>query len=66
MHDTMKKPRHKTPSSAKRARLASGADEDDRDDATRPRDDHGSQLILHPFQDEFKTLGIESSPSFVW
>jgi hypothetical protein len=27
MHDTMKKPRHKTPSSAKRARRASGTDE---------------------------------------
>jgi hypothetical protein len=27
MHDTMKKPRYKTPSSAERARRASGADE---------------------------------------
>jgi hypothetical protein len=32
MHDTMKKPRHKTPSAAKRARSASGADEGDRQD----------------------------------
>ena len=35
MHDTMKKPRHKTPSAAKRARSASGADEGDRQDKGR-------------------------------
>jgi transposase InsO family protein len=29
------------------------------------RHDHGSQFISHAFQDELKTLGIESSPSFV-
>jgi transposase InsO family protein len=28
------------------------------------RHDHGSQFISHAFQDEHKTLGIESSPSF--
>ena len=65
MHETMKKPRHKTPSSAKRARSASGADEGEREGSARLRDDHGSQFILHAFQDEFKTLGIESSLSFV-
>ena len=32
---------------------------------TRLRHDHGSQFISHAFQDELKTLGIESSPSFV-
>ena len=26
---------------------------------------HGSQFISHAFQDELKTLGIESSPSFI-
>jgi len=35
MHDIMKKPRHKTPSTAKRARSASGADEGDRQDRGR-------------------------------
>jgi transposase InsO family protein len=29
------------------------------------RHDHGIQFISHAFQDELKTLGIESSPSFV-
>jgi putative transposase len=29
------------------------------------RHDHGSQFISHAFRDELKTLGIESSPSFV-
>jgi hypothetical protein len=37
MHDTMKKPRHKTPSSAKRARSASGADEGERSDHASDR-----------------------------
>jgi transposase InsO family protein len=32
---------------------------------TSLRRDHGSQFISHAFQDELKTLGIESSPSFV-
>ena len=32
---------------------------------TRLRHDHGSQFISHAFQDELRTLGIESSPSFV-
>jgi putative transposase len=32
---------------------------------TKLRHDHGSQFISHAFRDELKTLGIESSPSFV-
>ena len=32
---------------------------------TRLRHDHGSQFVSHAFQDELKTLGIRSSPSFV-
>ncbi len=32
---------------------------------TALRHDHGSQFISHAFQDELKSLGIESSPSFV-
>ncbi len=34
-------------------------------EGTKVRHDHGSQFISHTFQDEPKTLGIESSPSFV-
>ena len=29
------------------------------------RHDHGSQFISHAFQDELRTVGIASSPSFV-
>jgi transposase InsO family protein len=29
------------------------------------RHDHGSQFIYHAFQDELRTVGIASSPSFV-
>jgi putative transposase len=32
---------------------------------TKRRQDHGSQFISHALQDQRKTLGIESSPSFV-
>jgi transposase InsO family protein len=32
---------------------------------TSLRHDHGSQFISNAFQDELKTVGIESSPSFV-
>jgi len=32
---------------------------------TKLRHDHGSQFVAQAFQDELKTLGIESSPSFV-
>jgi hypothetical protein len=34
-------------------------------EGTALRHDHGSQFISHAFQDELKTLGIASSPSFV-
>ncbi len=34
-------------------------------EGTKLRHDHGSQFISHAFQDELRTLGIESSPSFV-
>ena len=32
---------------------------------TKLRHDHGSQFVSHAFQDELKTLGIESRPSLV-
>jgi len=32
---------------------------------TKLRHDHGGQFISHAFQDELRTIGIESSPSFV-
>ncbi len=32
---------------------------------TSLRRDHGSQFLSHAFPEELKTLGIESSPSFV-
>jgi len=34
-------------------------------EGTKFRHDHSSPLISHAFQDELKTLGIESSSSFV-
>jgi len=43
MHDTMKKPRHKTPSAAKQALSASGADEGDQPDAVLLR--HGRHCL---------------------
>ena len=33
--------------------------------STKLRHHHGSQFISHAFQDELKTIKIESSPSFV-
>jgi transposase InsO family protein len=30
------------------------------------RHDHGSQYVVHDFQEELAFLGIASSPSFVW
>ena len=42
-----------------------GRYEDKVAEGTKLRHDHGSQFISHAFQDELKTLGIESSPSFV-
>ncbi len=44
---------------------AKGRYEDKIAKGTKLRHDHGSQFISHAFQDELKTLGIESSPSFV-
>jgi transposase InsO family protein len=45
--------------------LTKGRYEDKIAKGTKLRHDHGSQFISHAFQDELKTLGIESSPSFV-
>jgi len=42
-----------------------GRYEDKIAEGTKLRHDHGSQFISHAFQDELKTLGIESSPFFV-
>jgi hypothetical protein len=42
-----------------------GRYEDTIAEGVRLRHDHGSQLILHALQDELKTIGIESSPTFV-
>ena len=56
MHDTMKKPRHKTPSAAKRARSASGADEGDRQDHPSDRGRWSSrrktEVVLRLFRGE--------------
>jgi hypothetical protein len=46
MHDTMKKPRHKTPSPAKRARSASGADEGERSDKGRWSSRRKTEIVL--------------------
>ena len=56
MHDTMKKPRHKTPSAAKRARSASGADEGDRQEHPSDRGRWSSrreiEVVLRIFRGE--------------
>ena len=52
MHDTMKKPRHKTPSAAKRARSASGADEGDRQDKGRWSSRRKTEVVLRLFRGE--------------
>ena len=52
MHDTMKKLRHKTPSSAKRARSASGADEGDRQDKGRWPSRRKTEVVLGIFRGE--------------
>ncbi len=46
-------------------RFTKGRYEDNIAEGTKLRHDHGSQFVSHAFQDELKTLGIESSPSFV-
>jgi transposase len=52
MHDTMKKPRYKTPSSAKRARSASGADEGERSDKGRWSSRRKTEIVLRLFRGE--------------
>jgi hypothetical protein len=52
MHDAMKKPRHKTPSAAKRARSASGADEGDRQDKGRWSSRRKTEIVLRLFRGE--------------
>jgi transposase len=52
MHVTMKKPRHKTPSSAKRARSASGADEGDRSAKGRWSSRRKTEIVLRIFRGE--------------
>ena len=54
MHDTMKKPRHKTPSAAKRARSASGADEGDRQDHPSDRGYWSSRRKTEVFRRVFR------------
>ncbi len=52
MHDTMKKPQHKTPSAAKRAPSASGADEGDRQDKGRWSSRRKTEVVLRLFRGE--------------
>ena len=52
MHDTMKEPRHKAPSAAKRARSASGADEGDRQDKGRWSSRRKTEVVLRLFRGE--------------
>ena len=52
MHDTMKKPRHKTTLAAKRERSASGADEGDRPDKGRWSSRRKTEVILQLFRGE--------------
>jgi hypothetical protein len=60
MHDTMKKPRHKTPSSAKRSRSASGADEGERSDKGRWSSRRKTEIVLRLFRGEtLDALGRE-------
>jgi hypothetical protein len=62
MHDTIKKPRHKTPSSAKQGRNATSAEAGKREDSARLLHHHRSQFSSHAVQDEPRTRGIESRP----
>ena len=52
MHDNMKKPRHKTPSAAQRARRASGADEGNRQAKGRWSSHRKTEVVLRLFRDE--------------
>jgi hypothetical protein len=49
MYDAMEKPRHKTPSAAKQARSASGADEGDRQDKGRRSSRYKTEVVLRLF-----------------
>jgi hypothetical protein len=51
MHDTMKKPRHETPLSARRARSASGADEGDLQDKNRWSSRRKTEVVLRLFRE---------------
>jgi hypothetical protein len=58
MHDTMKAPRHKTPSSAERARSASGADEGECDVKDRWSGRRKAELVPCLFRDALLTTEI--------
>ena len=71
MHDTMKKPRHKTPSAAKRARSASGADEGDRQDKGRWSSRRKTEVVLRLLRGETldalsRELGVSSARLAEW
>ena len=52
MHDTMRKPRHETPSAAKQSRSVSGADEGDRLDKGRWSSRRKTEVVLWLFRGE--------------
>ena len=52
MHDTMRKPRHKAPSAAQRARSASAAAEGDRPDNGRWSSRRKTEVVLRLFRGE--------------
>lgn len=52
MHDTVEKPRHRTPSAAQRARSASGAAEGDRQDQGRWSSRRKTEIVLRLFRGE--------------
>jgi hypothetical protein len=58
MHDTMKKSRHKTPSSAKRAWSARGADEGECDAKDRWFGRRITGLVPRLFRDELLTSEV--------
>ena len=58
MHDIMKKPRHKAPSSAKRARSVCGASEGECDAKDRWSGRRKTELVPRLFRDELLTSEI--------
>jgi hypothetical protein len=71
MHDTMKKPRHKTPLAAKRAQSASGADEGDRQDKGRWSSRRKTEVVLRLFRGETldalsRELGVTTGKLAEW